>query len=157
MERTFDNFVDKGIPQNDQYFYTQINEDTTEDEGFNAEVKTEVTYWDIGDQDVEVKEVFEEGGDKMDTVCDECGDQICTTVNCATVQAELRKFLQQQEVGLDTTFRCIRCRDCKQCLKGAGEERKSMTQEAHQEIIRQSVSIDKVGRKATAKLPFVID
>ena len=32
-----------------------------------------------------------------------------------------------------------------------------MTQEAHQEIIRQSVSIDKVGRKATAKLPFVID
>ena len=83
--------------------------------------------------------------------------QICITVNCATVQAELRKFLQQQEAGLDTTFRCIRCRDCKQCLKGAGEERKSMTQEAHQEIIRQSVSIDKVGRKATAKLPFVID
>ena len=51
----------------------------------------------------------------------------------------------------------MRCRDCKLCLKGAGEERKSMMQEAHQEFIRQSVSIDKELGRAVAKLPFVVD
>ena len=51
----------------------------------------------------------------------------------------------------------MRCRECKLCLKGAGEERKSMMQEAHQEIIRQSVHIDKDLGRAVAKLPFVTD
>ena len=89
--------------------------------------------------------------------CDDCGDLVLYRNQCTTVQTELKRFLQQQEVGLDCSFRCMRCRECKLCLKGAGEERKSMMQEAHQEVIRQSVHIDKDLGRAVAKLPFVTD
>ena len=51
----------------------------------------------------------------------------------------------------------MRCCDSKLCLKGAGEERKSMQQEAHQEIIRSSVYINKELGRAVAKLPFLSD
>ena len=111
------------------------------------------------------EEIFEspnnlEGEAKLDDrviSCIDCGKATVYKNQCLTVQAELRKFLQQQEAGLDTTFRCLRCRNCKQCLKGAGEERKSMMQEAHQEIIRESVSIDRNQGRAVAKMPFITD
>ena len=76
---------------------------------------------------------------------------------CTAIQAELRKFLQWQEAGNDVSFRCIKCRNCKSCLKGAGEEMKSLIQEAHQEVIRESVSIDKKLGRGVAKLPFISD
>ena len=45
----------------------------------------------------------------------------------------------------------------KQCFKGAGEEMKSMQQEAHQGLIRESICIDKKLKRAVAKLPFTYD
>ena len=89
--------------------------------------------------------------------CGDCGETALYKYQSLAVQAELRKFFEQQEAGLDSTFRCLRCRDCKQCLKGAGEERKSMMQEAHQEIIRESVFIDRKLGRAVAKMPFITD
>ena len=74
-----------------------------------------------------------------------------------TIQAELKRFFEHQEAGLDSSFRCIRCRDCQDCLKGAGQERMSMIQEAQQQLIKQSVWIDRQQGRPVAKLPFLTD
>ena len=73
-----------------------------------------------------------------------------------TVQGELQKFMELQEAGLKTEFRCKQCRDCLDCKKGAGHEKLSLKQEAEQELIRQSITIDKEEGCAIAKLPFVL-
>ena len=85
----------------------------------------------------------------------DCGEAVLHEYQSLAIQSELKRFLEQQNAGLGCSFRCMRCRDCKLCLKGAGEERKSMQQEAHQEIIRQSVTINRDLGRAVAKLPFV--
>ena len=81
----------------------------------------------------------------------------CANVNSVcrvTVQKEMKKFMDLQESGLKTDFRCKQCRNCDNCRKGAGQEKLSLKQEAEQELVRQSVTIkDGV---AIAKLPFTM-
>ena len=195
MERTFEIYVDKGIPCLDEYLDAVNNnpDDLTDDamcdsvgdsfddsfdEYFSVdEVPEEHTFNDaedeaseepvINDAEDEISEepVINDAEDEISEdpvindaqvedsdepavndddvsdvpgiACDDCGDLVLYRNQCTTVQTELKRFLQQQEVGLDCSFRCMRCRECKLCLKGAGEERKSMMQEGHQEIIRQ--------------------
>ena len=86
-------------------------------------------------------------------VCTVCG----TTESTAAVQSELQRFLKLQDVGLDTSYRCRRCRDCGDCKKGSGYERMSLLQEAEQELIKDSVYIDKENKRAVAYLPFKAD
>ena len=89
----------------------------------------------------------------IDFECNHCG----AVEQTFTVQSELKKFLQQQEAGLDVSFRCSRCRDCSDCKKGAGQEMMSMRQQAEQELIRNSVKIDKKSNRVVAHLPFLCD
>ena len=133
MNRCLEEYADKNIPQLDEYLEQELNEDNIEEPQENKlEMESPLVN------------------------CEDCLD--CNKyMQAHTIQSEFQKFMQHQEAGLDTTFRCRRCRDCKLCLKGAGEERKSMTQEAHQELIRESVSIDKEKGRAVAKLPFLED
>ena len=135
MERNFREYVDKDVPCLDEFF--DIEE--IEEEIHTVRMDTPVVK-----------------ADKLDVPCVRCGEEILYEHQSNTIQGELKRFLQQQEAGLECSFRCLRCRDCKLCLKGAGEERMSMMQEAHQEIIRQSVQIDKSLGRAVAKLPFVL-
>ena len=58
-----------------------------------------------------------------------------------TVQGELQRFMELQEAGLKTEFRCKQCRSCLDCRRGAGHEKLSMKQEAENELIRQSITI----------------
>ena len=143
MERCLERFVDKDIPQIDTCLDNEVNTnedyDSTEEESITNQVKL-------------TKQ------EEVDNItCSGCGGTFDSSNKDFTVQAELRKFFEQQEAGLDTSFRCRDCRDCKECLKGAGEERKSLMQEAHQDIIKKSVYIDKKLGRAVAKLPFVQD
>ena len=69
----------------------------------------------------------------------------------------MKRFLDQQEAGFDWSFRCLRCRYCLECLKGAGQEMMSMIQEVQQQMICQSVYIDHEKGKAIARLPFLTD
>jgi hypothetical protein len=113
-----------------------VNSNLIEDK-VTIESCQEEPEWDFLDDEITIENSSEEMSTTNDIVaaCVDCGEIIKVKIQTTTVQAELKKFFEQQESGLDQTFRCIRCRDCKQCLKGAGEERKSMMQEAHQEII----------------------
>ena len=72
-----------------------------------------------------------------------------------TVQGEMQKFMELQEAGLKTEYRCKRCRQCEDCRKGAGQERLSLKQEAEQELVRQSITLKDAG-VAVAKLPFIL-
>ena len=50
--------------------------------------------------------------------------------------------MKYQEAGLDTSYRCPKCRGCDDCIKGTGFEKISLKQEAEQELIKTSVKID---------------
>ena len=135
MERGLDRFSDKEIPGLEEYL--DLKEANCVSDEINDD-QTEIDHHEA-------------------VTCCDCGDVIKAAEQCVTIQTELKRFLQQQEAGLDATFRCLRCRNCKTCLKGAGQERMSMKQEAEQELIRQSVYIDKKLGRAVAKLPFLTD
>ena len=76
---------------------------------------------------------------------------------CNLIQSEIEKFMKTQDAGLDTSFKCPKCRSCKECLKGPGQEKLSMQQEAEQEVIKDSVSIDFESGTAIASLAFTAD
>ena len=81
----------------------------------------------------------------------------CSLCGSHLVQSELEKFMKLQDTGLDTTFRCPSCRNCKSCLKGPGEELLSMREEFQQNIIEESVTIDENLGQAVARLAFLSD
>ena len=159
MDRCLDRFADKAIPGVNQYIAEEnlgdedrdINQ--SEDESYCSVVKVDSCEEEVDGGNV-VDDHEEE--DELDIHCIHCVENISPVAN-ATAQTEMKKFLQQQEAGLDSTFKCIRCRNCKGCLKGAGQERMSIRQEAEQQIIRESVHIDKDLGRAVAKLPFMVD
>ena len=113
-----------------------------------------------GDKEIPgVKELVK--SELIDEECLELAEikcQVCgVAIQSFTVQSELKRFLQQQEAGLTVSFKCSRCRDCKDCLRGAGQEMMSMRQEAEQETIRESIYIDRTQNRLNAELPFLCD
>ena len=89
-------------------------------------------------------------------ICIECGE-LDMNVNSLTIQSEMKKFMQHQEAGLDARYKCDRCRNCQDCIKGSGYERMSLKQEAEQNLIKESVHIDLDRQRAMARLPFKVD
>ena len=154
MNRCLDRFTDKTVPGAKQY----IEEYNHDDEEFKYTEDVLGNIDEVSDEDelpgIDCTEKEANGG--LDIHCNHCDAKINQNVN-TTAQTEMKKFLQQQEAGLDSSFKCIRCRDCKECLKGAGQERMSIRQEAEQQIIKESVHIDKDLGRAVAKLPFMVD
>ena len=90
-------------------------------------------------------------------VCTMCGvieEKNGADLSSAAVQSEFQRFMKSQEVGLDTSYRCKRCRECSDCRKGSGFEKISLMQEAEQELIKESISIDYEKSRAIVHLPF---
>ena len=57
-----------------------------------------------------------------------------------------------QGAGLDTTYKCPKCRDSKDCSRGPGREKISIRQEHEQELIQKSIHIDeKTGKAVEAR------
>ena len=65
--------------------------------------------------------------------------------------------MKYQEAGLDTSYKCPKCRNCDDCVKGTGFEKISLKQEAEQELIKASVKIDVEKGRPMAHLPFTLD
>ena len=89
------------------------------------------------------------GSQASEMTCTSCGSL------GVTVQGELRRFMELQEAGLKTEFRCRQCRQCDDCRKGAGSEKVSLQQEAEQELIKESIDVKPEGF-AVGKLPFIL-
>ena len=68
---------------------------------------------------------------------------------------KLNNWLKVQKLGFDTGYKCPTCRSCKQCLKDSGFERMSLQQEIENQLIKDSVIINRKKRMAVARLPFL--
>ena len=103
----------------------------------------------------------EQDGADGSFVCEDCFYCPCNMsvaigqVN--TIEHDMRRFMEYQEAGLDQGYKCPRCRSCKNCKRGAAQERISMKQEAEQEVIRESVTLDEHSNRAVVKLAFIAD
>ena len=71
------------------------------------------------------------------------------------IQSEMEKFMRMQDAGLETFYKCPKCRNCNDCLRGAEKEKLTMKQEAEQDLIRSSVRIDMDQNRAFASLAFI--
>ena len=67
-------------------------------------------------------------------MCQEFGVQGLTEViaDSVTAQGEFKRFMKYQEAGLDSSYKCPKCRSCDDCIKGSGYQRISLKQEAEQ-------------------------
>ena len=110
-------------------------------------------------EDDERTEVEKKRISLMNITCYECGDEVFEDngKEVFTIQGELKRFQQQQDVGLDQSYRCPKCRSCGDCVKGSGYEEISLKQEAEQVLIQNSVHIDLDKGRAMCKLPFKAD
>ena len=88
---------------------------------------------------------------------DDSSSMSCSDCGSFLIQSEMEKFMRLQDAGLDSTFKCPTCRNCKSCLKGAGKELLSMKEEYQQKIIEDSVWIDDEVGQAVARLAFTTD
>ena len=136
IDKNVDNYVDRDIPE--------VEEIYERDENYCSHKANLLTSEQSNEENINEAEGVE---------CINCGDIF--QVN--SIQNELKNFLKHQEVGLDASYRCVRCRDCIDCKRGVGQELLSMKQQAEQELIRESVQIDESINRAVAKLPFVCD
>ena len=73
------------------------------------------------------------------------------------IQSEMEKYMKMQDAGLDMTFKCPRCRNCRECLQGPGREKLSLLQETEQMYIKESVRIDFDAKQAIVHLAFTAD
>ena len=73
------------------------------------------------------------------------------------IQSEMEKFMKLQEAGLGSSFKCPKCRSCKECLRGPGKELISMQMEAEQELVKDSIIIDIDEKRAFVLLAFTAD
>ena len=64
----------------------------------------------------------------------------------------LKKF-QSNEEGLQIEYRCPRCRQCVDCKKSFETERVSLREEQEDQMIRDSIVIDKKNKQIVCKLP----
>ena len=158
----FDEIVDKDIPYIEEY-QSMISEDD-EDEDIDSLLRGEDLVKNIRAEHLlkTCKEDPKEGSEGKDTAENSTEEEtpakeVTETTAAATVQSDLNRFLKHQESGLETSYRCIRCRGCPQCLKGAGQENISIRMELEQELIRESIKIDEKLNRAVATLPFITD
>ena len=83
--------------------------------------------------------------------CDDCQAFV------ARAPKLLKKFEDIENSGTNISYRCIRCRECKDCTKGALVEEISIKGEYQQSLIDKSVTLDTEKMVCTALLPFIED
>ena len=71
-----------------------------------------------------------------------------------TVATDIRKLEEINSSGLQIEYRCTRCRDCKLCKDADFTERTSLRQDAEDELIKESVTLDYANKRIMASLPI---
>ena len=69
----------------------------------------------------------------------------------------LKVFDKIERAGTEITYRCMDCRNCKECLKGGLIEEISIQEEAEQDLINKNVSVNIEERYSSTKMPFLAD
>ena len=129
IDKYVEHFADKGIPRIHEYL--QLDKDKKVEAVVGSQEEDEVDTDDEANGNATSLTII---NNKLYGICSECDEEVFPQ-RSPTIQAELKKFLEQQDLGFDTNFKCARCRECKDCLKGAGHERLSIIKEEHQQKI----------------------
>lgn len=74
-----------------------------------------------------------------------------------SIDHDVKRMLDIQDLGLKLEYRCPTCRSCDNCKKGETYERVTLKQEEEQCLVRDSVWLDPETGKPKAKLPFRVD
>lgn len=86
--------------------------------------------------------------------CDEkCGDKM---MSVSAVQEE-KNLWRVEQLGVESPYRCISCRNCNGCRNGETLETISFKEEAEQALIEDSIHLDVEINTLWAKLPFIED
>ena len=88
--------------------------------------------------------------------CDEIPDKVYTGWK-QKPQKALKKIEEFENAGTEITYRCVKCRKCKDCKDCDHNEARSIREEVEEDIIKNSVLVDVVKQKCTAKMPIIED
>ena len=69
----------------------------------------------------------------------------------------LARFEEAENAGTEISYRCVRCRGCQECKKGARIECISVQEEVEQTFIDKTVTVNLDKGFTLAKLPFLCD
>ena len=114
----------------------------------------------------EVEELKEETVDCSPLVEDVVKNEGCDHCHCEegaggvemyNIVGEERKLWQVEQLGTESPYRCVNCRNCSRCKKGDVLEVVSLKEEAEQFLIEQTVELDAENNTLWALLPFVED
>ena len=67
----------------------------------------------------------------------------------------LKTYDRLEKTGTEVSYRCMECRNCKDCLRAGLVEEISFVDEAQQDIINKSVTVDTEKMVSFASLPFI--
>jgi hypothetical protein len=116
-------------------------------------VNPDLLFLDPKDQKDKTRELLLTVTNNKKKICC-CDGSKC---NCAIAFRNQRVFEEVENAGSQITFRCVKCRGCKDCRNSEKIEMISIREEAEQEIINKSVTVNLETCCSTAVLPFTED
>lgn len=91
----------------------------------------------------------------------------CLDVDCITttmqrsrimsIKTDEAKMKKIDDIGTEISYRCIKCRGCKECLRGETIEKTSLTEEVEQNDIEAGIRHDVASSRLYTTLPFIKD
>jgi hypothetical protein len=93
-------------------------------------------------------------GDCLHCKCDEDTEHFTGVYSASR---EEKNFWKVEDLGTESPYRCVDCRNCVKCRNGDELEAISFKEEAEQCLIEASVQLDPRDHLVWAHLPFVLD
>ena len=73
------------------------------------------------------------------------------------ITTRIKEFEDVENAGSVITYRCIKCRACKDCKNSPHQEEISIKEEVEQHLIDSSITVDLNNKQIIARLPFIDD
>ena len=75
-------------------------------------------------------------------------------VNSEERIADIKRWREMMDTGINIDYRCVKCRNCSDCRNADQTEKVSLRQDAEDEMIQESVKIDYNKKQIMATLPL---
>ncbi len=117
-----------------------------------------ITEWEMVESDEECSAASLDT-DQPDGGCNHChcDEESVEATGIYSAVREEKEFWRVENLGTESSYRCISCRNCSKCRNGDTLEAVSFKEEAEQALIEASVELDPVRDVVWAKLPFIED
>ena len=111
------------------------------------------------EEETDYKSVVITGKEEPLSGCDHCHCQepAGADTRMFSAVAEEKNLWKVEDLGTESPYRCISCRNCSKCRNGEDQEAISFKEEAEQALIEDSVQLDVDNSILWASLPFIED